>query len=89
MGSNLNKSKTAAGMPVAAGKPHKRRRNNPSRLRRNARKLQHFFDRKASSGSEPPQPVVAATFLPSNTAQDTTNEKQVEHAEADEKNVLC
>ena len=96
VGSNLNKSKTAAGMPVAAGEPQKRRRNNPSRLRRNARRLQYFLDRKASqSGNEPPQPVVTATVLPSNTTQETANEEQVEQTEADdlkgfiEKNVLC
>ena len=79
VGSNLNKSKTVAGMSVAAGEPQKRRRNNPSQICRNARRLQHFLDRKASSGNEPPQPVVT-----SNTAQETANEEHVEQAEADD-----
>ena len=47
-----------AGIPAAAGQPRKRsRRNNPSRLRRNARRLQHFLDRKSSSGNNP-QPAL-------------------------------
>ena len=58
VGSNLNNSKVVAGIPAAAGQPRKRsRRNNPSRLRSNARRLQHFLDRKSSSGNNP-QPAL-------------------------------
>ena len=56
-------------------------------------RLQPLLDRKASCGNEPPQPVVTARFfLPSNTAQETANEEQVQQVEADDlkgKDVLC
>ena len=63
VGSNLNNSKVVAGIPAAAGQPRKRsRRNNPSRLRRNARSLQHFLDRKSSSGNNP-QPALTDSVV--------------------------
>ena len=90
VGSNLNNSKVVAGIPAAAGQPRKRsRRNNPSRLCRNARRLQHFLRRKSSSGNNP-QP--ALTDSPSNVVSGQRTEWR---AEADnlkdfiEKDVLC
>ena len=47
MGSNLNK--VAAKSDKPAENPRNKKRNNPSRVRRNARRLQSFLDRKRSS----------------------------------------
>ena len=79
-----------AGIHTTAGEPRKRRRNNHSRLRRNARRLQYFLDRKSSSGNKP-----LADLPNSSVAPGTANIHQIEHAEADylkdfiEKDVFC
>ena len=47
VGSNLNKIAAKSDKP--AENPRNKKRNNPSRVHRNARRLQSFLDRKRSS----------------------------------------
>ena len=71
VGSNSNSTKPEFDKP--ADKPRKRRRNNPSRIRRNARRLRSFLDSRFSSGSrsKPEVPKLTdSTTLDEGTIED-------------------